>query len=449
MVTQPWVPIMGAQVRIPQFNIDIDQPLWRRRPPAVLLHNGQDFPHPPDIPYWDAPWPFHLIENQNRTTRKVRVDQTQFNNIERFTKTLLRLPPDGKMITNNYFLDSTISIALNAYNLHSPPREQHAWAYFHWRGNNSCVDVPRNAGPNFDWTRINTQMEPADSGPNSRIAQNLHHDHQGPWPSVIPDAIRWRPNGRKYRLFCWIHRHAIPAGGKYNTQVYSMSVYDREDNRITWHDPWPLDSRTQRWTDIQALWRNAAPAWLRPLRPLRGRTYNALRALKLTTHPDMAPKYSQISCVAIAVWLVRHLESRAHLRPPDRASFLQGLDSISAFPDLAATLFQTLRESMGVPYNPIRGQSQPKRDYVRDNFNLHPNHNERERRMFRRVIQAKFAGHPTLRSRGRWIVDAIAPEPQEEDEDDEDEEEDDDDEEEDEDEDEEDDDEEEDDESDQ
>ncbi|KAK8063124.1 hypothetical protein PG996_007776 [Apiospora saccharicola] len=70
----------------------------------------------------------------------------------------------------------------------------------------------------------------------------------------------------------------------------------------------------------------------------------------------MRPKYSQFSCVALAVWLMHHLEDRAPLRPPDQADMLTGrLNSTLA--NLAAVTLQTLRESsnlIGRPPPPFR-----------------------------------------------------------------------------------------------
>ncbi|KAK8062057.1 hypothetical protein PG997_014154 [Apiospora hydei] len=133
------------------------------------------------------------------------------------------------VITQNYFLDSGISIALNAYNVRVPKREQRVWAYFHWRGAQSCLDVPSLPGPGFDWTSTDSQAKTgATSETRARISAQLYREQIGPWPSVINFPFRWVPNGRKYRLWCYIHRHEKPAGGRYDDIVYSMSVWDRE-----------------------------------------------------------------------------------------------------------------------------------------------------------------------------------------------------------------------------
>lgn len=125
-----------------------------------------------------------------------------------------------------------------------------------------------------------------------------------------------------------------------------------------------------------------------------------------TTHPNIKAKFSQISCVAIGVWLIRHIEDPAPLRPPDDVETLQGLRNL--LPDLGVVLFQMLREStLNYDIN-VRGQGNATRRIVRENFRVHQN-NARMRRAIRAVLRARFTENQTLNSRGPWIVDAIAP----------------------------------------
>ncbi|KAI1636899.1 hypothetical protein F4809DRAFT_662029 [Biscogniauxia mediterranea] len=48
-----------------------------------------------------------------------------------------------------------------------------------------------------------------------------------------------------YRFVCFIHRHVMPyrraggAGGAQQTSVYTISIWDREWDELTWHDPYP------------------------------------------------------------------------------------------------------------------------------------------------------------------------------------------------------------------
>ncbi|KAK7959971.1 uncharacterized protein PG986_004825 [Apiospora aurea] len=313
------------------------------------------------------------------------------------------------VITQNYFLDSGISIALNAYNVRFPEREQRVWAYFHWRGAKSCLDVPSSPGPGFDWTSTDSQAKTGTtSDTRARLSAQLYREQISPWPSVINFPFRWVPNGYKYRLWCYIHRHEKPAGGRYDDIVYSMSVWDRENNQISWHDPWGHQNHAARWADIQTLWANAAPGYLQN-RPLVAVPYTSLRNLQTTTHRRMKPKFSQVACVALGVWLMNHLDDPAPLRPPDRGEVLTGMLG-TQFANLAVVLFQTLRESseqQAVDIS-LHGSGHTTRQFVRQAYRVN-NDNARMRRQVRQALRIKFTHNPNLRSRGQWILDAMVP----------------------------------------
>ncbi|KAK8030264.1 hypothetical protein PG993_011555 [Apiospora rasikravindrae] len=399
MVTRPW-----------EQTADPAEGRPARKPPRRLVYNYYTGPHLPNSPpYWEAPWPFRYVEDRDGTTRKANPDAPQGVHIQLFLQTLLAIPPDGRLITKDYLLDSGISTALNAYNLRIPEREQRVWAYFHWRRAQSCLDVPAAPGPGFDWT--NTAAQASSSTLSQAITRQsfqLYREHTAPWPSVINLPFRWVPNGRKYRLWCYIHRHEKPAGGKYYDIVYSMSVWDRENDQISWHDPWGHQNHAARWADVQALWANAAPGHLQN-RPIVAVPYTSLGNLQTTTHRRMKPKFSQIACVALGVWLMNHLDEPAPLRPPDRGEVLTGMTG-TQFADLAVVLFQTLRESNNQQVEDIgmHGSSHSTRQWVRQAYRVN-NDNARMRRQLRKALKIKFTHNPNLRSRGQWILDAMVP----------------------------------------
>ncbi|KAK7934507.1 hypothetical protein PG985_000002 [Apiospora marii] len=357
-----------------------------------------------------APWPFTALENQPGTTRKVSPDQAKGKYLEKFLITLLQLPPNHTLIKDDYFLDSGISIVLNAYNMRCREREQRVWAFFHWRGAQSCLDVPSAPGPGFDWTRMQTQAEYAIftqdlSNPSAQLAR----ERQAPFPSVVAFPLRWRPNGKKVRLYCYFHRHEKPAGGRYDTQVYSLSVWDRENNQMSWHDPWH-QGHAARFADIQTFWANAAPNWLTFTPPIVAVNYTSLAGVQ-AANQGMRPKFSQISCIALAVWLMGHLEEPAPLRPPDRADVLTGR-MCSQFADLAAATLQTLRESSAAPtFQPhLVGSGVAARQYLRQVCRIRQvPENARFRKQLRNNLRMRFTENPNLVSQGTWILDAVAP----------------------------------------
>ncbi|KAK8063123.1 hypothetical protein PG996_007775 [Apiospora saccharicola] len=99
-----------------------------------------------------------------------------------------------------------------------PEREQRVWAFFHKKGLNSCLDVPRAPAANFNWTKLQTQAEYArTSAGKTQLTFQLSRERKAPFPSVVAFPLRWVPNGKKYRLYCWLHRHEKPAGGNTTT----------------------------------------------------------------------------------------------------------------------------------------------------------------------------------------------------------------------------------------
>ncbi|KAK8112366.1 hypothetical protein PG984_012892 [Apiospora sp. TS-2023a] len=369
MVTTAWAP---------RHNIPgIPQPQPLRRPPWNWTYDPNGRNHAGSIPFWEAPWPFETIEDDNETTRKVNPSWTEGEHMRKFLEKLLQLPPDFDMTKKYYFLDSGISIALNAYNMRIPEREQRVWAFFHWKGQNSCLDVPRAPAANFDWSKLQNQAEYSrlTAGRVQQSAQ-LDRERRAPFPSVVAFPLRW-------------------------------------NNRLTWYDPWHV-GHANRWADIRTFWTNVAPWWLQNQGTgrLRRVNYTSLATVQ-ANHPTMRPMFSQISCVALAVWLMRHLEDPAPLRPPDQPDMLTGQRN-SSLADLAAVTLQTLRESsnliaMPPPPFPLVGQGAATRRYIRDNCRINQ---DARNRLFRAKIRwalRKFVAHPTLKSRGMWILNAVAP----------------------------------------
>ena len=89
--------------------------------------------------------------------------------------------------------------------------------------------MPRAPAANFDWSKLRNKAEYARlSPPRIQVSAQLERERRAPFPSVVAFPLRWKPNGKKYRLYCWLHRHEKPTGGKYYDQVYSLTVWDRE-----------------------------------------------------------------------------------------------------------------------------------------------------------------------------------------------------------------------------
>lgn len=266
--------------------------------------------------------------------------------------------------------------------------------------------LPRRAvGAGFDWTKTQNQEQYSIlANDKTQMSAQLGRDRRVPFPSVLAFLLHWAPNAKKYRLYCYFHRHEKPAGGRYDDIVYSLTVWDRENNQMSWHDPWHQGHAARR-ADIQTFWANAAPNWLQNI-PIVPVNYTALAAVQ-QAHRKMKPKFSQLSCVALSVGLMGHLEEAAPLRPPDRADVLEGKMG-SQFADLAAATLQTLHESKEMMFwsCELVGRAATPRAYIRDNCRMNQDpQNARFRRQLRLALRKRFTENRSLLSYGPWIPD--------------------------------------------
>ncbi|KAK6845404.1 hypothetical protein PG995_015514 [Apiospora arundinis] len=338
----------------------------------------------------------------------------QYNRMRGFLTRLNRLPPSNQVSEDDhYFKESQISEALNAYNLHERQRECQPWALFHYFGLNSSVVVPRDPDDNFDWDELRHKTLLSES-----TGSSLLRELERPWPSAMNMGGQWRylPNDPHYRLLCWMHRHEppglLPAQALTSQEVvYTMSVWDREDNIIYFHDPWGSDeeSSTQRLADIRTFWRNILPQNQPPYHypgdhddefNIRHVRYHTLSRMRRTTHPGLQPKFSQISCVAIGAWLANRVTLQAPLIPTDRQDILDGSYAF-LFPRLSMTIFRTLREAENSLRKGIHGDHPGAQDYVEEHFRVNPN-NIRMERHLRVELRAVYGNTPS-----RWIIDRI------------------------------------------
>ncbi|KAK8086712.1 hypothetical protein PG994_001686 [Apiospora phragmitis] len=411
-IDPPFLPVGNEQLFIPPHLTQQTYPLpvWDGVPLGPAL-----------VPYWDAPLPFAELEVRQGNTRKVNLNHAQCRRMESFLETLSLLPASifGPP-ANFYFKESTISEALNAYNLHARSRECQPWAFFHYRGLNSTILVPHNPPANFDWTDLRRRTVLRYGATGGQLGGDLSE----PWPSVTRPVNRWRflPNYKHYRLMCWIHRHEHirPEDGEDDEDdedftpedvVYTMSVWDRENDLIYFHDPWRDQNSAARFADIQTFWANIRPytyegAGLPAVPPanIRHVRYNSLGQMAATTHNPMRPKFSQISCVAIAVWLMNHIDYTTDLIPPDRPDILDGSHPL-LFPALFLCTFRTLREALAASNRLTSGNSQETQDYVMGKFLITPLNLDMVHHM-RRILRQAYGRN--LADPESWIVSSIA-----------------------------------------
>ncbi|RYP93667.1 hypothetical protein DL770_000198 [Monosporascus sp. CRB-9-2] len=82
------------------------------------------------------------------------------------------------------------------------------------------------------------------------------------YPHVVP--LPRGPAGPRHCLAIFIHKHPEANSSK---AVYSMTIFDRQRNTLTWHDTL-LEPSGTRQADIQHYWANVASPFNYPLPPL-------------------------------------------------------------------------------------------------------------------------------------------------------------------------------------
>lgn len=191
-----------------------------------------------------------------------------------------------------------------------------------------------------------------------------------------------------------------------------------QNDIIYFHDPWHNANGPQRFADIQAFWANIRPysygaANAFPAVPpanIRHVRYNCLRNMKATTHFWIMPKFSQISCVAIAVWHMNHIDSAPELISPDRPDILEG-SYPTLFAALSFCIFRTLREAEESASadrrrrdESVAGNSPETRSYVQGKFRV-IFANPKIRRIVRRMLRSAYDNTPA--NPEAWIVNRL------------------------------------------
>ncbi|KAI0134131.1 hypothetical protein BJ170DRAFT_716516 [Xylariales sp. AK1849] len=346
------------------------------------------YPHPHNIPTWEAPHPF---EDQTRAaagnTRKALLNETQASRVRGMLIKLCGHRQGGVMRKRDFFKDSEISDALNAYNLRSPSRTNAIWAYTKMRGLRTSIDVPRNPPASYHWSGARDHC--------LKLTTNFLRDFNGAWtPSNVP---RVGVNAIRYRFIFWIHKHEYTTppfrAGRPGIldEIYSIIVLDRE---TFWANVRVTALGTQAWAGLPA----GGPTRV---------TYASLAGLP--ARPRVPPKFSQLSVVAIALSIMNQTDdlnacTNSNLTVRDHYDILSGRNAL-LFPNLIMCLWQTIRDVNNRQSSPAnwRRSNAAARANIQDNLEIQDNDHLRDR--VRRRLNLRYPAG----SRRRWIVDAIAP----------------------------------------
>ncbi|KAI3321165.1 hypothetical protein HD806DRAFT_546603 [Xylariaceae sp. AK1471] len=186
-----------------------------------------------------------------------------------------------------------VTTALNAYNIvQTPVNGKRTWAYFH-----TITDIsPADARLKFP--------------PRIALEDNVLNDLFTPWHSINPDPNQGGQSAKtaSYRFICFIHKHRVgPRTGKYQN-IFTISIWDRELDEMTWHDVYPRGRRDRR-AAIMHFWEiveTPACEFTHPraafLTKIRYRTaYHACERIEAATRVTIEPPATLFSIISIGL----------------------------------------------------------------------------------------------------------------------------------------------------
>ncbi|KAI8623254.1 hypothetical protein F5Y19DRAFT_493144 [Xylariaceae sp. FL1651] len=191
--------------------------------------------------------------------------------------------------------------ALNAYNFNKRNNDngKKTWAYFH-----SITDV------------ASVDDRPPRNRPGIMLNDNVLDDLEIPWHTMRPNP---RGGGMlageppSYRFVCFIHKHRIPTKYSGKKAVYTISIWDRECDELTWHDTY-IHSRRVRRAAVRRFWEEVFTPGLPFTHPrreflakIRYRTaYHTCEAVEATIRDAVAPHHTLWAVMAIALHHMNH-----------------------------------------------------------------------------------------------------------------------------------------------
>ena len=167
--------------------------------------------------------------------------------------------------------------------------------------------------------------------------------------------------GARYRFLCFIHEHTLSGPGGSQRPVYTISIWDREWDEMTWHDMYGCEGRKERRKVAMDFWRTARVYGPKPVpkrkladrerwSAFRGDKGDELRRRRFRTVYHTAewieealgePVNPALTVSAVASIGIYHIDGAAlDLQPsivPDRLEYLNGHG-----PDLLPRLFARL-----------------------------------------------------------------------------------------------------------
>ncbi|KAI0155337.1 hypothetical protein GGR57DRAFT_94861 [Xylariaceae sp. FL1272] len=209
----------------------------------------------------------------------------------------------------NYPRMNAIPQALNAYNYSKIVQgERKVWAYFH-----PITEVSDK-----------TNRPPPDLILDDKILDDLDTEYIPLWPftrdlsTPVADANPVPP--ASYRLICFIHKHRIDIRNSAQKSVFTISIWDRENKELTWHDTYPY-GRANRCKAIKHFWETVHMpgcrfSFIRDefMAKIQYRTvYHACENIEATLRGAVAPRNTLWAVMAIAIHHMNHMATNKYV----------------------------------------------------------------------------------------------------------------------------------------
>ncbi|CAJ2505571.1 Uu.00g129650.m01.CDS01 [Anthostomella pinea] len=209
-----------------------------------------------------------------------------------------------------------VPVALNAYayRAHRSDARSQPRAYFHSITTVAAQNSRSNALPVME----------LDNPVLYDLDRQWHPIRYAAAPSLIQDPA-------SYRFVCFIHKHRIDLRSSRQKAIYTISIWDREWDELTWHDTYPL-CREARRDEIRTFWRTVAMPGFPLGHPrqefmdrIRYRTgYHACERVEHMIRDNIAPRHTLWSVMAIAIHHMNNTHDPQVSIVPDKLELFGG-----------------------------------------------------------------------------------------------------------------------------
>ncbi|KAK7744386.1 hypothetical protein SLS62_010175 [Diatrype stigma] len=107
------------------------------------------------------------------------------------------------------------------------------------------------------YTACGERHQPGNPNRNAARHQRSGSPGSGSGSRSRPAGWTHREGRARYRYVCYIHEHKVSLRPGSRRSVYTISVWDREWNELTWHDAYPV-GRAARRAEARLFWDRAA-----------------------------------------------------------------------------------------------------------------------------------------------------------------------------------------------